>query len=94
MAIEPTRICPGSPWENGYNERFSSTLRREVLNVEGFSTIRQAQVILNQWLRRYNPVRLRHAVAMRPPVFETILEKPRITCSGTRAITMIIKRML
>jgi transposase InsO family protein len=28
------QIYPGSPWENGYNERFNGTLRKEVLNAE------------------------------------------------------------
>jgi putative transposase len=32
VGIQPVRIYPGSPWENGYNERFNGTLRREVLN--------------------------------------------------------------
>jgi putative transposase len=35
-------ITPGSPWENGYNERFNGTLRREVLNAEWFATTQQA----------------------------------------------------
>lgn len=37
VGIEPIRIYPGSPWENGYNERFNGTLRREVLNAEWFA---------------------------------------------------------
>ena len=45
--IKPIQIYPGSPWENGYNERFNGTLRREVLNAEWFSTIRQAQAVIN-----------------------------------------------
>jgi transposase InsO family protein len=43
----------GSPWENGYNERFNGTLRKEVLNTEWFHTKRQAQVAINVWLRKY-----------------------------------------
>ena len=34
VGIKPIRIYPGSPWENGYNERFNGTLRREVLEAE------------------------------------------------------------
>ena len=30
VGIKPIRIYPGSPWENGYNERFNGTLRREI----------------------------------------------------------------
>ena len=35
-----------------------STLRREVLNAEWFTTTKQAQIVTNQWLRQYNHTRL------------------------------------
>ncbi len=73
VGITPIQIYPGSPWENGYNERFNGTLRREILNAEWFATTRQAQTVINQWLRQYNHVRPHHALRMRPPVPETIL---------------------
>ena len=38
--IKSIHIYPGSPWKNGYNERFNGTLRQEVLNAEG-STARK-----------------------------------------------------
>jgi putative transposase len=47
VGIKPIRIYPGSPWENGYNERFNGTLRRELLNAEWFGTTRQAQTVIN-----------------------------------------------
>ena len=53
----PIRIYPGSPWENGYNERFNGTLRREVVNAEWFSTIKQAQIVIQTWLEQYNHIR-------------------------------------
>ena len=77
--IQPMRIYPGSPWENGYNERFNGTLRREVLNAEWFSTTEQAQVVINHWLKQYNHTRPHQALKMRPPVPETIFEKTQIT---------------
>ena len=56
VGIKPIRIYPGSPlswfaskplpgsaWENGYNERFNGTLRREVLNAEWFTTTEHSQ---------------------------------------------------
>ena len=46
VGIKPIRIYPGSPWENGYNERFNGTLRQEVLNAEWFTSIKQAQIII------------------------------------------------
>ncbi len=75
VGIKPIRIYPGSPWENGYNERFNGTLRREVLNAEWFTTTKQAQVVINHWLRQYNHTRPHQALKMRPPVPETLLEK-------------------
>ena len=79
VGIKPINIYPGSPWENGYNERFNGTLRREVLNAEWFATIRQAQTVINQWIKQYNHTRPHHALGMRPPVPETILVKTQIT---------------
>jgi transposase InsO family protein len=79
VGIEPIRIYLGSPWENGYNQRFNGALRREVLNAKWFASTRQAQIDINQWLRQYNHVRPHHALGLRPPVPETILEEPKIT---------------
>jgi len=79
VGIKPIQIYPGSPWENGYNERFNGTLRHEVLNAEWFATTRQAQIVINRWLKQYNHIRPHHALGMRAPVPETILEKPQIS---------------
>ena len=43
VGVKTVFIEPGSPWENGYNERFNGTLRQEVLNAEWFTTTKQAQ---------------------------------------------------
>ena len=72
VGIKPIQIYPGSPWENGYNERFNGTFRKEVLNAEWFTTTKQAQIVINQWLRQYNHVRPHQALGMRPPMPETI----------------------
>jgi transposase InsO family protein len=52
IGIQSLLIYPGSPWENGYNERFNGTLRKEVLYEEWFNTIKQAQVAVNVWLKQ------------------------------------------
>lgn len=72
VGIKPIRIYQGSPWENGYNERFNGTLRREVLNAEWFTTLDQARTVIGKWLKQYNTVRPHHALNMRPPVPETL----------------------
>ncbi len=67
VGIKPIQNYPGSPWENGYNERFNGTLRHEVLNTEWFATSKQAQIATNVWLRQYNHTRPHHALNLRPP---------------------------
>jgi putative transposase len=42
-------ITPGSPWENGYCESFNGKLRNELLDGEMFCTLREAQVLIEQW---------------------------------------------
>jgi len=79
VGIKPIRIYPGSPCENGYNERFNGTLRQEVLNAEWFHSTRQAQTAINIWLRQYNQIRPHHALNMRPPAPETLLERDQIS---------------
>ena len=57
---------------------FNWTLRKEVLNAEWFHNTRQAQVTINVWLRQYNQIRPHHALNMRPPVQETLLENAKM----------------
>ena len=71
--IEPIYICPGSPWENGYNERFNGTLRHEVLNLEAFYSWVEAQAVIAQWVHQYNHTRPHQSLNNRPPVPETIV---------------------
>ena len=46
-------IEPGSPWENGYCESFNARFRDELLNGEVFYTLKEAQIIIEQWRRHY-----------------------------------------
>ena len=72
VGIKPIQIYPGSPWENGYNERFNGTLRHEVLNAEWFTSVAQAQIVINMWLKEYNNIRPHQSLNMRPPIPETL----------------------
>jgi transposase InsO family protein len=66
-------IAPGSPWENGYCESFNARLRDELLNGEIFYTLREAQIVIEQWRKHYNTIRPHSALGWRPPAPETIL---------------------
>jgi len=50
-------------------KRFSE---EDILNAEWFSIIKQAQIVINRWLRQYNHIRPHQALNMRPPVPETL----------------------
>jgi putative transposase len=72
VGLRPIRIYPGSPRENGYNEHFNGTLRHEVLNAEWLTTTKQAQIVINHWLRQYNHTRPHQAPNFQPPVPKTL----------------------
>jgi putative transposase len=61
-------IEPGSPWENGYCESFNGKLRDECLNGEIFYSLKEAQVVIEQWRVEYNTCRPHSALGYRPPV--------------------------
>ena len=50
-------IEPGSPWENPYVESFNGRARDELLNVEEFGSLLEAQVIVEAWRIEYNTYR-------------------------------------
>jgi putative transposase len=54
QGITPSRMTPGKPWRNGSNERFNGTFRRECLDAERFSSLTEAQVVIEDWRRQYN----------------------------------------
>ena len=68
-------IEPGSPWENGYCESFNGKLRDECLNGEIFYSLKEAQVVIEQWRVQYNTVRPHSALGYRPPAPQAILLK-------------------
>ena len=84
VGIKSLHIYPGSPWENGYNERFNGTLRREVLNAEWFHSTQHAQTVINAWLKQSNCIRPHQALEMWPPVPETLLKTNKINCTHKR----------
>ena len=64
-------IEPGSPWENGYCESFNGKLRDECLNGEIFYSLKEAQIVIEQWRVEYNTRRPHSALGYRPPAPET-----------------------
>ncbi|MGZ9111909.1 MAG: IS3 family transposase [Rhodoplanes sp.] len=65
-------IEPGSPWENGYCESFNGKLRDELLNGEIFYSLKEAQIVIEQWRNHYNTVRPHSSLGYRPPAPQTM----------------------
>ena len=72
LGVKTLFIEPGSPWENGYTESFNGKLRDELLNREIFTTLTEAKILIEEWRREYNQIRLRSALHYRPPAPEAI----------------------
>ena len=77
LGVKTLFIEPGSPWENGYCESFNSKLRDELLNGEIFTSLREAEVLIESWRRHYNAVRPHPSLGYRPPAPEAILPPAR-----------------
>jgi putative transposase len=67
LGVKTLYIEPGSPWENGYNESFNGRLRDELLNAESFYTLKEAQIIIEQWRHHYNHIRPHSSLGYKPP---------------------------
>jgi IS30 family transposase len=65
-------IEPGSSWENGYCESFNGKLRDELLNGEIFYTMKEAQIVIENWRRHFNTVRPHSSLGYRPPAPEAL----------------------
>ncbi len=61
---------------HGYIESFNARFRDELLNGEIFYSLREAQIVIEQWRRHYNTKRPHSALGYRPPAPETIVPLP------------------
>ena len=90
LGVKTLFIEPGSPWENGYCESFNSKLRDELLNAELFSTLYEAEVLIESWRRHYNAIRPHSSLGYRPPgtirnfVRKVMMMKERGASHGNR----------
>jgi transposase InsO family protein len=50
-------IEPGSPWENPFVESFNGRARDELLNIEEFASLLEAQMLVEAWRVEYNTYR-------------------------------------
>jgi putative transposase len=65
--VQCRHIDPGSPWQNGFNERFNGSLRDECLNLETFAHPDQARAVCRLYRRHYNQQRPHSALGYLTP---------------------------
>ena len=70
LQVRPLYIEPGSPWENGYIESFNGKMRDELLILEIFYLLKEAQILIEMWCKHY---RSHSALGYQPPVPASIL---------------------
>ena len=65
--VATSYIEPGSPWQNPFVESFNARVRDELLNVEEFSCLAEAQVLAADWQRDYDAEHPHSALGMTSP---------------------------
>jgi putative transposase len=67
MGVTLYIIDSGSPWQNGKCESFNSRLRDELLNVELFTSVTEAQLVTNKCRHDYNQYRAHSSLGYSSP---------------------------
>jgi hypothetical protein len=75
IGVKTAYIEPGSPWENGFCESFNGTFRDNLLDGEIFYSLKEAQIIVGEWVKHYNHVRPHSALGYRPPAPQVQIPK-------------------
>jgi len=73
LGVKTLFIERGSPWENGYIESFNGKMRDELLEREVFTTLKEAQVLIEGWRREYNQLRPHSSLGYQPPAPQAVL---------------------
>ena len=60
-------IDPGSLWQNPFVESFHSRVGDELLDVEEFSCLAEARVVISDWREDYNWRRPHSSLGMKAP---------------------------
>jgi transposase InsO family protein len=84
IGVKTLYIEPGSPWENGYCESLNSKLRDELLKVEIFTTLREAQIVIEGWGQHNNRVRPRSSLGYKPPAPDVLAWPASPAVEGAR----------
>jgi transposase InsO family protein len=68
VGVQVSHSRPMHPQTQGKDERFHRTLKRELLDRHGFSSLQTCQQALDRWRDQYNLIRPHQALDQKPPV--------------------------
>lgn len=72
-----SRITPGCPWENGYQESFYGRLKLSLGDTNRFKTLGELVYAIHQEMHRYNTSRIHSALTMSPAAFRRLYVKEK-----------------
>ena|SRR5437868_8780440 len=75
-------IDPGSPWQNPFVESFHSRVRDELLDVEQFSCLAEARVVIGDWRQDYNHNRPHSSLGMLTPAVFAAAVQPQTAAAA------------
>lgn len=74
-----SRITPGCPWENGYQESFYGRLKLSLGDTNRFKSLGELVYAVHQEIHRYNTSRIHSALTMSPAAFRKLYVKEKVS---------------
>lgn len=73
-----SRITPGCPWENGYQESFYGRLKTSLGDPNRFKKLGELVYAVHQEIHRYNTSRIHSALTMSPAAFRKLYLQEKV----------------
>jgi len=77
IGTQISRITPGCPWENGYQESFYGRLKTSLGDTNRFKSLGELVYAVHQEIYRYNQTRIHSALTMSPTAFRKLYLKKK-----------------
>jgi transposase InsO family protein len=95
LGIEPERIEPGKPQQNGRHERMHKTLKDEVARAPE-ANLQSQQLSFDRWRHEYNDIRPHEALDQQTPASQYTASRrvmPAVLSSPEYPETMVVRRV-
>ena len=79
VGTQISRITPGCPWENGYQESFYGRLKLSLGDTNRFKSLGELVYAVHQEIYRYNTSRIHSALAMSPAAFKQLYARQKLS---------------